>query len=95
MHVKVIFYSATVRATPVQRHIFPTSAGRNSIVGPAFGFVIDQAANATQIFLVFQTFHRIGRHECLSVPLRFIIVTIVAFTDSACRNKVSQTHATT
>src|SRR5690554_1255210 len=44
-HFEVFLAHTTVRADPVLGHIFPCGTGRNTVLRPAFRFIIDQATH--------------------------------------------------
>ena len=50
-HLEVFFAGAAIGAAPRERNVGPFRARRDPFVGPAFGFVVDEAADETHVFL--------------------------------------------
>jgi len=48
-HFKVALLGAAFWAAPGNGHVFPLGAGRNAVVRPALGFVVNPATNQTHI----------------------------------------------
>src|SRR6185503_937667 len=44
-HFEIFLAGAALRAAPSRRDVLPARAGRNAVLGPAFGLVVDETAS--------------------------------------------------
>ncbi len=57
---EIFFGDAAIGTHPGFWHVFPAGPGLNAVIGPTIGFVVDQAADNTNVFFVL-SFHGVQR----------------------------------